>query len=259
MPADTGKKTFDHVDSASIRRFPRGDLDYGAFLADLEAKRAALERAIASLKAVMSGGALAGTGATVELADLMNTGIHGGEIPVGAFLGKSIPEAAKLCLQITKKKMTTREIAEALKKGGLETTAKTSFPAIVHSILMRAVRAGGDIMKLDRSHWGLAEWYPASMRASASPNRANGKKHRRKAKVAKEKSEAPKHSEAETGTVPEKIWEVLNKPGVELSAQEIAQKVGTKSNVAAMLLGQLIRQECAEKTANGKYRAIKAA
>jgi hypothetical protein len=232
-------------------------LDYVAFLADLEAKRAALDQAIASLRAVMAGGALANVGATVPLSDL-SAGIHGGDVPVGAFLGKSIPEAAKLCLQIIKKKLTSREIAEALKKGGIETISK-NFSLIVHSILMRSARSGASgIVKLDRSHWGLAEWYPSSMRTSVPLNQTKSKKRQNpKPKAPKSKADTPKQSEAET--IPEKIWEVLNKPGAELSAQEIADKVGTKSNVAAMLLGQLIRQESAEKTANGKYRAIKTA
>jgi predicted transcriptional regulator of viral defense system len=173
-------------------------------------------------------------------------------------LGKSISEAAKLCLQIIKRKLTTREIVDSLLKGGIETTAKTSFPSIVHSILMRSVKAGSGIIKVDRSHWGLAEWYP---RGLASTNRANGKKRQkpgRKPKAAKQTpSEAPK--QLESGTVPERILSVLNKPGVELSAQEVGEKVGIKSNVAALLLGQLTAKKCAEKMANGKYRAIKTA
>jgi hypothetical protein len=263
MAADKNKKTFDDVPSESVRRFPRGPVDWGAVLAELEAKRAALDKAIASIRSVIATGVLFGVAedSMPPMADSVVVGLHGGEVPVGAFLSKSIPEAAKLCLQITKRKMTTREITDALQKGGIETTAKTSFPAIVHSVLMRAARTGsGGIMKLDRSHWGLADWYPASMRSSVPTNRAKGKKRQkasRKSKVAAPKSDATKEATAET--VPQKIWEVLNKPGVELSAMEIADKVGTKSNVAAMLLGSLIRLKSAEKIANGKYRAIRAA
>jgi hypothetical protein len=263
MAADKNKKTFDNVPSGSIRRFPRGPVDWGAVLAELEAKRAALDHAIASIRGVIASGVLFGTAedAMPSVADSVTVGLHGGEVPVGAFLSKSIPEAAKLCLQITKRKMTTREITDALQKGGIETTAKTSFPAIVHSVLMRAARTGGGgIMKLDRSHWGLAEWYPTSMRSAVPSNHAKNKKRQkagRKAKVAKAPFDAPKEPAAET--IPQKIWEVLNKPGVELSAEEIADKVGTKSNVASMLLGSLIRQKSAEKSANGKYRAIRAA
>src|ERR1700722_6017337 len=111
-------------------------LDYGVFLADLEAKRTVLDQAIASVKAVMASGAMGISVGDVlpVISDSASIRLHGGEIPVGAFLGKSIPEAAKLCLQITKKKLTTREIAESLQRGGIETKAKTSFAAIVHAV-----------------------------------------------------------------------------------------------------------------------------
>jgi hypothetical protein len=234
-------------------------LDYGAVLADLEAKRTAIEQAITSLRVAAASGALIGKfgDSMPPMSDNVSItlGPRGGEVPVGAFLGKSILEAAKLCLQIVKRKMTTREITDALQKGGIETTAKTSFPAIVHSILMRANRAGTGIVKVDRSHWGLGEWYPASLRGSGPPNRGNGRKEGRRAnKHPKRDSSA----ESRTETVPHKIWQVLNKPGVELSAQEVAARVGTKANVAAMLLARLAKLGNAEKTPTGKYRAIAA-
>jgi hypothetical protein len=267
MGAGNEKKTFDDVPSGSIRRFPRSDLDYGAFLADLEAKRAVLDQAIASVRAVMSGGALAVNvgDAMSGIADNVAVSLHGGEIPQGAFLGKSIPEAAKLCLQISKKKMTTREIAEALKKGGIETTAKTSFPAIVHSILMRTARAGAGIMKLDRSHWGLAEWYPASMRAPAPIKRVGAKRRQksggRKSKATTNEAVAAQEKVAlpiaAKPTVPEKIWEAIRNK--EMSPTEVAGELGIRANVAAMLLAGLLSKKWAEKTTGGKYRAINAA
>jgi hypothetical protein len=261
MPNVKNKKTFDDVPSALIRRFPRGPVDWGAVIAELEAKRDVLDKAIASFRAIKASGVLFSSAedAMPAMADSVSVGLHGGEVPVGAFLGKSIPEAAKLCLQIIKRKLTTREIVDSLLKGGIETTAKTSsFPSIVHSILARSVKTGSGIIKVDRSHWGLAEWYP---RGLASTNRTNGKKRQkpgRKPKAAKQNpSDTPK--QPEFGTVPEKIWSVLNKPGIELSAQEIGEKVGIKSNVAALLLGKLIAQKCAEKMTSGKYRAIRTA
>jgi hypothetical protein len=264
MPADNGKKTFDNVPSASIRRFSR-PLDWGAVLADLEAKRAALDRAITSLRAVAASGVLVGSvmdDAIPSMGDAVPIGPHGGEVPVGAFLGKSIPEAAKLCLQITKRKMKTREIVDALLKGGIETTAKTSFPSIVHSILMRSVRSGSGIVKLDQAHWGLAEWYPASLRGAASSKRPSGKR-RQKAPARKSKTMATETVKNENtppasggSTVPQKIWEAIR--GKEMSPTEVAGEIGIKANVAAMLLAGMISKKWAEKTANGKYRAVNA-
>lgn len=266
MPADKKKKTFDDVPSALIRRFPRGPVDWSAVIAELEAKRDALDKAIASFRLVMASGVLFGAveDAMPPMADNVAVGLHGGEVPVGAFLGKSIPEAAKLCLQITKRKMKTREIADALVKGGIETTAKTSFPAIVHSILMRTVRSGGGIVKLDRSYWGLEEWYPASMRATSSTKRGGtklrhrvGRKAKRSATITAE--EKPKEQTVRKDSVPQKIWEAIKDK--ELSSGEVANAVGIKANVAAMLLARMIspKWKWAEKTASGKYRAIKAA
>src|ERR1700747_306325 len=94
-------------------------LDYAAILADLEAKKSALEQAIASFRQAMASGAL-GQMTEGGIVPSLGTSFSGGEVPAGAFLGKSIPEAAKLYLEIVKKKQTTREIAEALQKGGME-------------------------------------------------------------------------------------------------------------------------------------------
>src|SRR3984957_13537813 len=133
--------------------------DYTAIIADLEAKKAALEATLTGLRAAQAVGALGQPGdAPSGGITALPFGANGGEVPVGAFLGRSIPEAARLCLQIVKRKMTTREIAEALKKGGIESTAR-NFPGQVHSILIRASKpSDSPIMKLDRSFWGLAEW-----------------------------------------------------------------------------------------------------
>lgn len=270
MPVDKDKKTFDKVPSANIIRSPRLDgPDYAAVIADLQAKRAAIDQAIVSLQAAAaaSGALIVSVGDTMPMTDGgVAVGLHGGEVPVGAFLGKSIPEAARLCLQITKRKMKTREIVDALLKGGIETTAKTSFPSIVHSILMRAVRSGGGIVKLDKAHWGLAEWYPAALRGAATPKRTVTRKRQKattqKAKgvAARQTSEAGKQVPlpiAPKTTVPQKIWEAIRNK--EMSPKEVASEIGIKANVAAMLLAGMISKKWAEKTASGKYRAINAA
>ena len=70
-------------------------------LADMEAKKVTLEKAIESLKDAIAAGAL---------------GQPGG-IPTGEFLNKSIPVAIKLYLGATKKKQTGPQIAyDRLKK-----------------------------------------------------------------------------------------------------------------------------------------------
>jgi hypothetical protein len=242
-------------------------IDYTQIINDLEAKKAAIDSTLVSLRAAMALGAVVGQpgdSSSPSLNTIMPSA-SGGEVPVGAFLGKSIPEAAKLCLQIVKKKLTSKEIAEALKKGGIESTAK-SFPMLVHSILDRASKSGSGIVKLDRSYWGLIEWYPSAMRAAgASEKRSEKKSAKRKKSQARTKK--PESKPTENKSVEKKEGEssyqkvaaaLKNKPGTELSKQEIALSTGVAETVVGMLLGTLVKTKKAEKTASGKFRAMAA-
>lgn len=239
-------------------------LDYGMFLADLEAKRAMLEQAIASVRAVMASGALVSVGDSMPaMADSVSVGLHGGDVPVGAFLGKSIPEAAKLCLQIVKRKLTSREVAEFLKKGGIETAAK-NFPTQVHSILTRAAKSHtSPILKLDRSHWGLADWYPAGVRSSAvgTDKRTTKTKKARKARpknVSKVQS-VDRKAPAGEGGVQERILQQLRaKPDAALAPAEIAAALGVRVQTIHFVLGKLAFRKQAERTTEGKYKAAAA-
>jgi hypothetical protein len=235
-------------------------LDYGVFLADLEGKRAVLDQAIASIRAVMASGALAvSVGDSMPpMTDSVSLGLHGGDVPVGAFLGKSIPEAARLCLQIVKRKLTSREIADYLKKGGIETSSK-NFPMQVHSILTRAAKPStSQLLKLDRSYWGLADWYPAGMR-SASPmeKRTSGKKRGRKFKTSEPKAKVanPKASE---GTQDRILHELKAQPGKEFAPADIAASLGVRVQTVHFLLGKLAYRKLAERMEDGKYKAIAA-
>lgn len=237
-------------------------LDYAAFLADMETKRAMLDQAIASLKAVMAAGALT-VNVSGDLGGLADgvplVALHNGDIPAGAFLGKSIPEAAKLYLSIVKRKQTSREIAEALKKYGIETTSK-NFNGLVHSILDRARKLGSGIVKLDRSYWGLAEWYPVGLRtvSGASVEKRPGK--RRRGRPPKNQSKTNATNAQPEGPKPkERVLQVLrNQPGMELSVQELAEHLRMQKRAVNMVLISLVRQRILQKTAGGKYRAVTA-
>lgn len=236
--------------------------DYTAIIADLEAKQTALAVTITALRTAQAAGALGQPG---DGAAILNTTVpfsaSGGEVPVGAFLGRSIPEAAKLCLQILKRKMTSREIADALKKGGIESTAK-NFATIVHSILDRASKGSSGIVKLNSS-WGLAEWYPASLRATGGaekrPKAKKARKVKAKALLLTSDNPPPLIVEASPEGLQERIAKLLGaKPGVELAPKEIASALGVRVQIIAFLLGKLAYRKQAEKTAEGKYRAIAA-
>jgi hypothetical protein len=84
------------------------------------------------------------------------------ELPTGAFLNMSIPEAIRLFLSAIKRKQTAREIAVALKDGGMESMA-ANWETTVTGALHRLKTAGAVLRFKDG--WGLADHYPESLRA----------------------------------------------------------------------------------------------
>lgn len=97
------------------------ETEYASLLADMETKRSALDAAIASLKAAIASGALGKTSdISVEQLSFGTTAAssRSADIPSGAFLGKSMPDAIKAYLGLIRRKQTTREIADALIAGG---------------------------------------------------------------------------------------------------------------------------------------------
>ena len=86
------------------------------------------------------------------------------ELPVGAFLNKSVPEAIELYLSSVRQKQTGRQVADALKAGGLESKAK-KFDNAVNTALHRLMKAGKVLRFSDG--WALARFYPPHIRTSA--------------------------------------------------------------------------------------------
>jgi hypothetical protein len=251
-------------------------LDYSAFLSDLEAKKAAIEAAIASLRSVMALGALAiGQGGDLPAVagSASSISIHNGEVPNGAFLGKSIPEAAKFYLEIIKRKQTTREIAEALQRGGMESTSR-NFVGIVHAVLDRARKSPNPAIVRIGTQWGLAGWYPKGILsgASSTPSLKERIRRAKKAKAQKTKASAqqkllpaiaeePKEVSNETPAKSDGAFQrvaqlLQSTPIAEFSGEEVASHCGLHKQVAFMLLGRLVKDQKAEKTADGKYRSV---
>lgn len=247
-------------------------LDYGMFLADLEARRTALDQAIASIRSLIASGALAG-GSQESLLSL-NGGppitIYGstGEIPVGAFLGKSIPDAARLCLQIVKRKMTTKEIADSLQRGGIETQGKSRFNNIVHSVLTRLFKTNKGIVKFEGSRWGLAEWVHPGLHSAQEKS----KRHRRKRVKTKRQGEktdsntvaapAMELGDADNGHHPGKLWEravqfLKAHPDKEFTAMQLSEKLGVDNRVISMTLARPVKEGKIKMSASGTYTAAR--
>ncbi len=130
-------------------------IDYAAVLADMEAKRAQLDAAIAGIRVML--GLPAGT-AGVATPSPQPT--NSAEIAPDSFFGLSIPDAAKKFLALRKRAATTPEIADGLQRGGQPNASSESFPNTVGSVLARVYANGAGIVRVARGTWGLAEWYP---------------------------------------------------------------------------------------------------
>lgn len=247
-------------------------IDYSAMLADLEAKKAVIDSAIASVRAAMAAGALG-----VAASDPLSSGASGsggassqpfdGDIPSGLFFGKSIPEAAKLYLSMVKRKQTTKEITSALEEGGMTTTAD-NFEATVTAGLFRASKKFGEIVKVKGS-WGLAEWYKG-MRVGPQEKKAPAKKKAKsrtkaKSKNTSAKSPAPQDPpEKETATTPHPggpqtaIEECFQAhAGHELSTQEVSEGLNLRIQTVGLICSKLAARGILEKTSSGKFRMAK--
>jgi hypothetical protein len=235
-------------------------LDYGAFLADLEAKRAVLDQAIASLKAVMAAGSMEGMSSVNGAVTLVSPVMHGGEVPAGAFHGMKIPAATKLYLSIINKKQTTKEIADGLREGGMETAGK-DFEVIVGSALYRITKGSDrEIVRLKGGYWGLAAWWPAGVRALQEKPGGRKTKKTRKQKSLKGPTVAtvPKNAVETNGhkTTRQRVADLLrSNPSNVYTPQEVSKALNIETGFATMTLGKLAANKVAEKIESGKYRA----
>jgi hypothetical protein len=208
-----------------------------------EARIAAWQAVLASLKNALAldpgGPALDGT----ELPTAVQTS-EPIELPEGAYNGKSLPQCVKLYLSAAKRKKTIKDIATALREGGVESTSP-NFEGVVNGALFR-LKSTGEVLRF-KDGWGLPEWYPANIRASA-PASAGKRSAKKKARKGGRAANKPllADSALKPKAVPSKdktsdlILELLRtKPEREYSVSEIAEHVGKDSHVVSMVLGTL--------------------
>lgn len=123
-------------------------IDYNAVLADLEARKAQVESAIAAVKTILASSGFVANGASEGV-------IRPEDIPSHAFLGLSIADATKKFLGMVKRKQTLPQIMQALEKGGLPPAKYNT----VYSVLRRRENQFEDIFRMGED-WALTEWYP---------------------------------------------------------------------------------------------------
>ena len=131
-------------------------VNYDDVLTDLMAKRDKLNAAIEAIQELRGNG----TASDISHSSATSTQQAGAvDVLRDTFFGMSIPDAAKKFLAMSKKAMSTQDIAEALERGGF-THGSGNFSNTVGSVLHRLDGTGGGIVRVARGIWGLAEWYP---------------------------------------------------------------------------------------------------
>jgi hypothetical protein len=167
---------------------PQEPVDYEAVLADLEAKRAVLDSAIAALRQVANAG-----GQLLPVGGLSGGGgdkaIDPASIRDDAFFGLSIGEAGKKYLQMVKRKQSVKEIADALERGGLPHTS-ANFVNTVGTMMNRAAAGDPELVRVGRGEWGLAGWYGNRRPKPEPPKKVKRAKRKTKA-VVQTKAETP--------------------------------------------------------------------
>lgn len=238
-------------------------IDYTPTIADLERKKAEIERTIAHLRQLMAMGNLAQTGEGVAVPSTVSS-FMGGEVPTGAFLGKSIIEAIKLYLEIVKKKQTAKQIMDGLLKGGMESSRPKSFLKTVHSALTRARQAPNPPFVKVGMQWGLTSWFPKGISNGSAPKKkvkknahkskapevARAVKPNGKADHAVDATEKRANGKPVSPNTQRLTNIVQSKPG--LTLQELAKEAAMDVQMANRVMMNIVRSKKADKR-DAKY------
>jgi len=229
------------------------------FLAMVEARIAALNQLKESYLQAVSVGAFGQPG-DIDLSALSNGARSSSyDLPTGALLGKSVPQAIKLYLGAVRKKQTASEIMAALKDGGLESTAANFLNNVISSL--HRLKKAGDVLQF-KDGWALAEFYPETLRARIAKDAEPKKKQRKARRTARNKETSPRRSRAvrEGPGLSERVTSYLQTRGREFTAvQELVAQLKVAAPVLNLTLGRLVKQEKLEKNQNGQYRLVKQA
>ena len=137
-------------------------VDYAAVLADLEAKKAQIEQAIAVISALARGGMPAGVAnvsASISPQPPSTSSGSSQEIQSDTFFGLSILDAAKKYLAMRKRPLSAGEIVDALRAGGQINAQNDTFGNTLGATLSRSDAGSGSVVRVGRGKYGLREWY----------------------------------------------------------------------------------------------------
>src|SRR5271165_4765703 len=233
-------------------------LDYASVISDIRAKIAALQAILTSVESAAMLGALGQSIEGVDLSPALATrngdlGVPT-DLPEGAFHGKSVPACVELYLSAVKKKKTNKDIAAALREGGVESNA-SNFENVVTGALF-GLKKAGKVLRF-KDGWGLAEWYPANIRAvtpAATSKRAKkGKKKQKKSPDVRQVSAemgAPATSHKLAIEVKDQLGTEFrvkeffnNHPRTEFSAANVADPLKMDLKKVRLALGRLASRQ----------------
>ncbi len=129
-------------------------IDYESVLADMEAKREALESAIRNMRLWL------GLAPVQNSRSAVAESVSDRGIASDAFFGISIPDAVEKLLTISKKKLSTNDIATALERGGITHSSKNFRNTVSTALYREDIKSDARIVKVAEGEWGLVDWYP---------------------------------------------------------------------------------------------------
>lgn len=241
-------------------------MEQDQFLVKLDAKIEALRALRESYVKALTLGAMADAGGDVSTLSTAAGAFTGGvpmELPRGAFLGKTLPAAIKLYLSAVKRKVTVKEIATALKEGGVETTS-ANFENPITSAVNR-LKANGEVLRFNDG-WALAEFYPEALRnrlakdSKPAPKKKAKAKKSAQSKATKNEVKAVAKPEAIQPGLDQRITAYLQTRGQEFTtAKELMDQLKCGPNHFRLIMGKLVKHGKVEKNEAGNFRLKKAA
>lgn len=126
-------------------------VDYNVVLADLKSQREKLDAAIAGIETML--------GMRTMTTQVAQDNTMNSDIGAGAFLGMTVVDATVKFLKAKRQNQRTEDIVAALRNGGIAFSSDNPINT-VGSTLNRNWTQGGEIVRVARGAWGLAEWHP---------------------------------------------------------------------------------------------------
>jgi predicted transcriptional regulator len=223
----------------------------GHFINQIKAKIAALQAVLASVESASAVGALGpveGIESSPQITANGRSELLGmpTDLPQGVFMGKSVPACIELYLSAVKKKKTNKEIADALREGGVESNSK--LDNTVNGALFKLKNEG--VVLRFKDGWGLSSWYPAHIRA-VSPAASTAKKSKNESTAAGAPVSASLEPKRKARDI---ILELLRtKPEREYHLAEISEGTSLGIKFVRLVLGQLLKAGLVRMTAPGMY------